>query len=295
MRKNVYYLLLVVLSFIVLPSCKGDDDENTIVDYATEFAKNYDGYFSIEGDVVPGILSVERTGVNKIKLTLSNFKYGSFSIDKIVVDDVAVTKTDSIYFTATNRNVNINITGMGEQQVVVSIDGASLNETLNARLNITISGMTEMKVLFTTEDLSVIPAKGGEIWTLIGDGNYTGTWINNGNETKGRLRVQKIGGYKILLLINLGVFNPMLASMGEFPFTVSVTENPNTGVCTFDEEVLVEQMNMYVRFEGIADSTNKINLNITAESMNLVISFSSTFFMPGKITPDEIAQKELCQ
>ncbi len=240
MKKNVFYLLLAVLGFIVLPSCSKDDDET---DYATQIAKTYDGALSISGaPYTSNQLTINRTATNKIQLKLNGFSYaGVITIGDIIVDDVNVTKSDSIRFEVQDKTISVSLNG-SEQAVSLTMKGAYSNGALLVRLSVGISSSTVIPVVFNSDKSLVGTSAGGsteegpedpatfeEAWAGI-EGDYSGNVSAMEMQLPSVVNVVKVAGgdYKINITVN-SLPIPNMSSI-----TVSdIVVSEQNGVCVF--------------------------------------------------------------
>lgn len=278
MKKNVFYLLLAVLGFVVLPSCSKDKNEET--DYALEIAKSYDGALKV-ADATPAAntIVIDRTGTNKVKLTLKQFTYTGISLGDIVVDDITVTKKDDILLSAENKQVTINLLG---SPTTVSIDIAGTHTTNSLVLNITIKEAPVVGTItaYFTTDKSIIPAPAGptestetstfeEIWNAI-EGTYNGT-VSMGGDLMGEdveITIAKISGFEINVHMN-GISESSM-SLDDIDFTATVEKGEEV-VCTFSASTNLSlslfPMPISAMITGKTNNVDKINLIITASIM----------------------------
>ena len=158
MNKKIYYLLALVFSFSLLTfiACGDDDDDPVVTDNAALIAGTYNGDLSvkIEGQddvVTKSDLALERTGDNKVKVSLKNFSFGELSLGDIIVDNIPVTKSNEKFnLAATTTAVTLDLFG-APISVDVTVSGTVEGNKLDLKiavskvpllenLNVTFSG-----------------------------------------------------------------------------------------------------------------------------------------------------------
>jgi uncharacterized secreted protein with C-terminal beta-propeller domain len=279
MRRSVFYLLLAVLGFVALPSCSKDEKEKekeVVVDYALEIAKTYEGALKVEDDdPVANTIVIERTGENKVKLTLKQFIHTPSGINfgDIVMDDIAVTKNgDAILFSVEKKMVTVTIS---DASVSITVNGTSSNGSLELNINMgKVLDIEKISAYFTT-DKSILPppVTSGAIWAAL-DGTYNGTLIytvrGTTRENPSVVTIEKKGGWEIQLSVN-GV--PMLETITFSDITV--TENSDE-TCTFSGTF--EDSLCSATITGSANELGKVEFSgsIDVAAMGTSISISYT-------------------
>jgi len=285
MKKNVFYLLLAVLGFVVLPSCSKDKEEE---DYALEIAKTYEGALRVaDADYAASTIIIERTETNKVKLTLKDFTYEGLNLGDIVVDDITVKKGEKILLSTENKSVTVNLFG-NPTTVFIDIAGTYTNGSLVLDITIKEAPVAgTIKADFTT-DKSVIPpappipptppvsATFDEIWNAI-EGTYNGTVSMKGSVTPMgedvKITIIKTSDSEISVHMD-GITSPGM-SLGDVNFTATVEKGENP-VCAFSASTNLSltmgaPMSLPATIVGKTNEVNKMNLIISTSMMGTPI------------------------
>lgn len=98
MKKNLFWMFLLLCAVSFLPSCSDDDDDKREI-VGTEFDGVYKGTLDVKAptleiDVknIPQKVYITKMGENLFKLQLKNFSFGEFNLGTIEASDLVVVK-----------------------------------------------------------------------------------------------------------------------------------------------------------------------------------------------------------
>lgn len=137
MKRNLFYLLMMVCSLSIFVSCKDDDDEYFITD--TDVNGVYLGSLDVDAPYegaqfgAVGIkqkIYITKTGQNLVTLQLKNFVFNNIPIGDIEIKNISVSKVDD----------NFKLDGSGKLTLIVGGCEATISGTVsaNGKCNIVI-------------------------------------------------------------------------------------------------------------------------------------------------------------
>lgn len=112
MKRNLFYLLMLVCSISLFTACSDDDDKPTIANGEIDGA--YLGALDVDAGIagtqtgIPQKIYITKTGDAQVKMELKNFSYpGIGNLGNIELDGLKVEKTGSIFALAGSGNVKL--------------------------------------------------------------------------------------------------------------------------------------------------------------------------------------------
>lgn len=135
MKRNLFYLLMMVCSLSIFVSCNDDDDEYFITD--TDVNGVYLGTLDVDAPYegvqlgAVGIkqkICITKTGQNLVTLQLKNFVFNNIPIGDIEIKDINVSKVDD----------NFKLNGSGKLTLIVGGCEATISGTVSANGNCNI-------------------------------------------------------------------------------------------------------------------------------------------------------------
>ncbi|WP_373184148.1 PCMD domain-containing protein [Bacteroides ovatus] len=150
MKRNLFYLLMLVCSMSVFTACSDNDEPNIPIE--KELAGTYKGALDIVmngsnlGTNIPKNISITKAGVSSINLELKDFSFGSLNFETIAIQDCAMDKYRDRY-TFTGSQTLKFAAPLGECPVVVN--GTIIGNKVTANLDITVSALSQtVKVVY---------------------------------------------------------------------------------------------------------------------------------------------------
>ena len=150
MKRNLFYLLMLVCSMSVFTACSDNDEPNIPIE--KELAGTYKGALDIVmngsnlGTNIPKNIAITKAGVSSINLELKDFSFGSMNFETIAIQDCAMDKYRDRY-TFTGSQTLTFAAPLGECPVVVN--GTIIGNKVTANLDITVSALNQtVKVVY---------------------------------------------------------------------------------------------------------------------------------------------------
>lgn len=130
MKKNLFYVIVLLCSVSLFSACSDDDDPKVADDAITGV---YKGDLAIETKLAVGAelkkdtilqkVYIDKTGDNKLKLQLKNFQFNGASVGDIVVNDIEVKNDGRVHAFSTQTKTELDNLGTCGLDIDGTIEG----------------------------------------------------------------------------------------------------------------------------------------------------------------------------
>lgn len=147
MKRNLFYLLMLVCSMSVFTAC-GDDDDDVKFPIDEEIAGTYKGTLDVKldgndiGSGIPNNISITKAGDNKITMGLKNFEFANMSLN-IDIQNCEVKKSGDEYTFDSSQTISLQAP-IGDCPTVVN--GVVSGDKITINLDITVPALGGQKV-----------------------------------------------------------------------------------------------------------------------------------------------------
>lgn len=170
MKRNLFYLLMMVCSLSIFVSCKDDDDVEYIKD--GEFDGVYMGTLDVDAvdlitvNDIPQKIYITKTGENLFKMELKNFWFKSIEIGTIVVDNISVTKTGESCTFKGNSDLKLVV-----GQCAVTVDGTITGKNTKIIIGVNVSDGLKVNVDFEGSKMDTDKSSEAKMLTFVFEDN----------------------------------------------------------------------------------------------------------------------------
>lgn len=170
MKRNLFYLLMMVCSLSIFVSCSDDDDVEYIKD--GEFDGVYMGTLDVDAvdlitvNDIPQKIYITKTGENLFKMELKNFWFESIEIGTIVVDNISVTKTGESCTFKGNSELQLVV-----GQCAVTVDGTITGKNTKIIIGVNVSDGLKVNVDFEGSKMDSDKSSEAKMLTFVFEDN----------------------------------------------------------------------------------------------------------------------------
>lgn len=178
MKKNLFYLFVVLIGSTGFFACSDDDDVKIADDSITGV---YKGSLDInakltEGteikDQVPQKIYIDKTGDNKLKLQLKNFQFGGFSVGDIVVSDIDVKNDGKVHAFSSQTQTDLTNLGSCDLDIDGTIEGEKIVISIGVNVTEGLVKGTKVDVMFNGTKLAADQSSDALITKFTFDSEY---------------------------------------------------------------------------------------------------------------------------